>query len=78
VLRMRITVTLFRVMQCSMDALDSLFKKIRCLFKGHRFVASRTEADVEVCVRCRLRRKQAGGHAGQALATLERDPPNGP
>jgi len=65
-------------MQRSMNPLDSLFKKIRCLFKGHRFVASRTGVDTDVCVRCRLRRKHAGGHAGQALAALERDPPKEP
>lgn len=70
--------TAFGVMQCSMNPLDALFKKIRCLFKGHRFVASRTEADVDVCVRCRLRRKHAGGHAGQALVALERDQPKDP
>ena len=58
-----------------MNPVDSLLKQSRCLVKGHRFVASRTEADVDVCVRCRKRRK-SGGHAGQALASLERDPPN--
>jgi hypothetical protein len=57
-----------------MNPLDVLFKKIRCLFKGHRFVASRAEADVDVCVRCRTRRK-AGGHAGHALASLDREVP---
>ena len=69
--------TPFGVMQCSMNPLDSFWKSTRCLFKGHRFVASRTEADVDVCVRCRTRRK-AGGHAGHALASLDRDPPKEP
>lgn len=64
-------------MQCSMNPLDTLLKQTRCLFKGHRFVASRTEAEVDVCVRCRTRRK-AGDHAGRALASLERDPPEQP
>ena len=64
-------------MQCSMNPLP-LLKQTRCLFKGHRFVASRTEHDVDVCVRCRLRRKHVGGHAGQALASLQRDPPKEP
>ena len=60
-----------------MNPLDALLKRIRCLFKGHRFVASRTEADVDVCVRCRIRRK-AAGHVGEALAALQRDPSEKP
>jgi len=52
-----------------MNLLVQTYRNIRCGYKGHRFLASRTEPDVEVCVRCRKRRP-AGGHAAGAFAIL--------
>lgn len=59
-------------MQCSMGTLDNFLKTIRCKLKGHRFVASRTEPDVDVCVRCRIRVKAA---TPGNLTNMDQSPP---
>ena len=56
----------------AMNFINQLLKTLRCLFKGHRFLASRTEADVDVCVRCRMRRSSRGA-AGESLAAALRE-----